>query len=163
MDAQREIQALLGALAQSPENLPLRRHLAEVYLAHGRTAEAVDCLKEALRLAPGDEGLKRALAEAYRRDGKPSAALVIAEDLIKHGATVLLHGRSARELETLYQELRGVGARHAGTTQRAPTHHHANQTSHGSSSCYGLPAAAGLAARRAIIAGHSWSGRPCGR
>ncbi|HLF13016.1 MAG TPA: YciK family oxidoreductase [Gammaproteobacteria bacterium] len=34
----------------------------------------------------------------------------VAEDLIKHGATVLLHGRSARELETLYQELRGVGA-----------------------------------------------------
>lgn len=97
MDAEREIPALLDALAQSPENVPLRRHLAEVYLAHGRTAEAVDCLKEALRLTPGDVELKRALAEAYRRDGKLPTALVIAEDLIKQGqgsgAAHLLHAR----------------------------------------------------------------------
>jgi NAD(P)-dependent dehydrogenase (short-subunit alcohol dehydrogenase family) len=33
----------------------------------------------------------------------------VAEDLVKHGATVLLHGRSAPALEALYQELRQLG------------------------------------------------------
>jgi NAD(P)-dependent dehydrogenase (short-subunit alcohol dehydrogenase family) len=33
----------------------------------------------------------------------------VARDLVKHGATVLLHGRNERALEALYQELRQIG------------------------------------------------------
>jgi len=33
----------------------------------------------------------------------------VARDLVKHGATVILHGRSERALEALYQDLRALG------------------------------------------------------
>ena len=33
----------------------------------------------------------------------------VATDLVRHGATVLLHGRNAERLERLYQELRVLG------------------------------------------------------
>ncbi len=33
----------------------------------------------------------------------------VAHDLVKHGATVVLHGRSEKALEALYQELRQIG------------------------------------------------------
>ena len=33
----------------------------------------------------------------------------VATDLVKHGATVILHGRNAKTLDALYEELRKLG------------------------------------------------------
>ncbi len=77
------IQALREALKFSPENLPLRRHLAESLLGLSRAEEAEAEFRAALVQAPDDSGLKLGLARAYDQQGKDSHALVIVEDLIK--------------------------------------------------------------------------------
>ncbi len=77
------LRALREALQVSPENVPLRRHLATQLLEQGRAEEAEREFREALRLAPRDETLKLGLARAFRVLGKRSAALVLVEDLIR--------------------------------------------------------------------------------
>ncbi len=77
------LQALREALKLSPENLPLRRHLAETLLGLGRPAEAEAEFREALSRAADDALLKVGLARAYEQQGKASHAMVIIEDLVK--------------------------------------------------------------------------------
>jgi ATP-dependent 26S proteasome regulatory subunit len=79
------VQSLRAALAVSPDNVPLRKHLAVTLLNLGQFDEAEREFREALRLSPGDADLKVSLASAYYQNDKTSEALVIAEDLVKRG------------------------------------------------------------------------------
>ncbi|HEV3167475.1 MAG TPA: AAA family ATPase [Isosphaeraceae bacterium] len=91
------IQGLREALKLSPENVPLRLHLAQTLLGLGRTEEAEAEFKDALSRAPDDSNLKTGLANAFYQQGKPTHALVIIEDLLKQrdvpAAAYLLHAR----------------------------------------------------------------------
>ncbi|GMU23203.1 MAG: ATPase AAA [Phycisphaerae bacterium] len=91
------IQALREAVRLSPENLPLRQHLASTLLGLGRLNEAETEYREALALAPRDMRLKVGLANVYYQQEKNSHALVIVEELLKLADTpptaYLLHAR----------------------------------------------------------------------
>src|SRR4051812_1949833 len=77
------IRALREALRLSPENLPLRRHLAETLLGLGRPEEAEAEFRAALTQAPDDAGTMAGLAAAFAQQGKATHALVIVEELLK--------------------------------------------------------------------------------
>src|SRR5687767_9975217 len=77
------IAALREALKHSPDNLPLRVHLADTLAGFGRFDEAEKEYRAALSLSPQDEKVKLGLAGAFYQQGKNSAALVIVEELIK--------------------------------------------------------------------------------
>ena len=91
------IQALREALRFSPENLPLRKHLAETLLSHGHADQAEAVFRNALALAPDDAQIKAGLAHAYHQQGKGTHALVLIEDLLKGpevpARAFLLHAR----------------------------------------------------------------------
>jgi transitional endoplasmic reticulum ATPase len=91
------IQALREALRLSPDNMPLRQHLADTLMGLGRPEEAEAELKEALGRAPEDARLKASLANAFYQQGKNTHALVIVEDLLKlrdvPATAYLLHAR----------------------------------------------------------------------
>lgn len=81
------IRALRDALRLSPENLPLRRHLASSLLGLGRAEDAEAEFRAALPLAPNDPDLQAGLALAFAQQGKYSLALVIVEGLIQRPDT----------------------------------------------------------------------------
>ncbi|MGB4258975.1 MAG: AAA family ATPase [Phycisphaerae bacterium] len=91
------IQALREALRLSPENIPLRQHLAATLLSHGRPAEAEQEYREAINIAPHDLRLKVGLANAYYQQNKNSHALVVVEELLRLAdtppAAYVLHAR----------------------------------------------------------------------
>ena len=82
-NADQAIDALREALKLSPDNLPLRLHLAETLAGSGRHDEAEKEFRQALSVAPGDNRPKLGLATSFYQQGKNSAALVIVEDLVK--------------------------------------------------------------------------------
>lgn len=90
-------RTLRDAVKLSPENVPLRRHLAESLLQAGRLDEAEQEFRKGLQLAPDDAALKLGLATAFFRQEKTSAALVVVEDLVRSADTparaYLLHAR----------------------------------------------------------------------
>jgi len=77
------LAALREALRLSPDNIPLRQHLAESLLGQGRPEQAEVEFRESLALAPQNYQLKLGLARAFMAQQKDSAALVIVEDLAK--------------------------------------------------------------------------------
>ncbi|MCE9534677.1 MAG: AAA family ATPase [Planctomycetes bacterium] len=77
------LQMLRDALKHSPENLPLRQHLAESLVGLGRLDEAEQEYKQAIAGSPNHLGFRVGLADVYYRQGKNSPALVILEDLLK--------------------------------------------------------------------------------
>src|SRR5688572_22874906 len=77
------IASLREALRHSPDNIPLRTHLAEQLMSAGRSDEAEAEFKHALAARPDDAKLKIGLATAFYQQGKNFAAVVIIEDLIK--------------------------------------------------------------------------------
>lgn len=77
------LAALREALALSPDNVPLRQHLAEMLLARGELAEAETAFRQAIALAPHSAELKIGLASTFLQQGKDSAALAIVETLVK--------------------------------------------------------------------------------
>jgi len=77
------LHALREALRLSPDNLPLRLHVADTLVGYGRYEEAEKEFRAALSQAPDDARVKLGLAGAYFQQGKNSAALVVVEDLIK--------------------------------------------------------------------------------
>lgn len=81
------IAGLRAALKVSPDNVPLRVHLARTLASLGRHEEAEQELREALALAPDDAEVKLALARSYRQQGKLSQAVVIVEDLCQRRDT----------------------------------------------------------------------------
>lgn len=77
------IDILRAALAVSPDNSPLRRHLADSLAKLGRHAEAADELRTLLASRHDDEELKLDLADSFYQQAKNSEALVIVEDVVR--------------------------------------------------------------------------------
>jgi AAA+ superfamily predicted ATPase len=80
------VRALRDALAASPDNMVLRRHLAELLVSAGKLSEAVIEYRQALSLSPRDDSLRLPLATVYKDLGNDSAALVIVEEILKQRA-----------------------------------------------------------------------------
>ena len=76
------IQPLRQALSVSPDNIPLRLHLAASLMGIGRLGEAETEYRQALAIDPGNQEVKVGLAESYYRQDKTSQAMVIIEDLV---------------------------------------------------------------------------------
>lgn len=76
--------SLREAIRQSPENIPLRQHLAESLLERGYAAESEQEYRQALSLSPRDPQLKTGLARAFYQQGKDSEAFVVLEEVQKH-------------------------------------------------------------------------------
>ncbi len=81
MNGDRAIETLREALRFSPENIPLRRHLAETLLGQGRPDLSEVEFREALAMAPEDLHLKLGLASSFHQQGKNNLATVILEDV----------------------------------------------------------------------------------
>src|SRR5690349_12021283 len=77
------VKALREAVSLSPDNLPLRQHLAETILGMGRPEEAEREFKAALARWPDHVPLKVGLATAFHHQGKASAAIVVVEELLR--------------------------------------------------------------------------------
>ncbi len=75
-----ELQTLMDAVRQTPDNVPLRKYLSAELLRRGRWEEAEIELKQALQLAPGDPELKLGLVSAFCEQKKTSLGLVIIEE-----------------------------------------------------------------------------------
>ncbi|MEO3792840.1 ATP-binding protein [Nonomuraea sp. B10E15] len=76
------LKALREAARLSPDNLPLRRHLAGQLLAGGYLTDAEAEFRGALALAPRDAELTAGLAEAFIRQSAHGAALAALEPLL---------------------------------------------------------------------------------
>lgn len=107
------VQALRDALRISPDNLPLRQHLAETLLGLSRFDEAEHEYRQALAQASDNDALKVGLANVFYQQGKNSQALVIVEALLKQGhvppRAYLLHARllvRAGEVERAIRQYR---------------------------------------------------------
>ncbi|BAZ13201.1 cell division control protein CDC48 homolog [Calothrix sp. NIES-4071] len=91
------VRALREALKFSPDNVPLRQHLAEVLLSMEQYTEAEQEYRQALMFKPGDTILKLGLATVFFQQGKYSPSLVVIEDLLKSAdcpaGAYLLHAR----------------------------------------------------------------------
>lgn len=92
------LNALRAALAVSPDNVPLRAHLAETLLATARYAEAAEACREGLSLKPGEAAQEMLLADAFQRDGRDSEALVVLESLCAKDAPARAHLLRAKVL-----------------------------------------------------------------
>ena len=77
------VRALRDALAHSPDNVPLRKHLAETLLGLGRAEEAEEEFRQVLARDRNNVELKLGLARAYHQQGKLSHAIVIVEEMIR--------------------------------------------------------------------------------
>jgi AAA+ superfamily predicted ATPase len=97
MSGDDPLQTLREAVRLSPDNIPLRQHLADSLLRSGRPDEAEKEFRQALALAPDDQRIKIGLAHAFYQQGKYTPALVIVEELLKAAdtpaAAYLLHAR----------------------------------------------------------------------
>jgi transitional endoplasmic reticulum ATPase len=77
------MDGLLEALRFSPDNIPLRLHVAEMLHRGGRSPEAEVQLREAMTLAPGDDRVRLALARCYWDQGRTSHAAVLIELILQ--------------------------------------------------------------------------------
>lgn len=97
MPEDSSIQALREALKFSPDNAPLRRHLADSLMKLGRADDAESEWQTLISQHPSDAEHRVGLAQCYFQQGKYSAALVIIEDLVARRETpasaYLLHAR----------------------------------------------------------------------
>jgi transitional endoplasmic reticulum ATPase len=71
------------ALGVSPDNLPLRRHLADALLERGHLDEAEEVYRDGLAMTPADRPLRLGLASTFFRQGKHDQALVLVEALLE--------------------------------------------------------------------------------
>lgn len=98
-----EIAPLRDALRVSPDNAPLRRHLARVLAKRGLWAEAETELRTLLRAHADDATLPHDLATAFHRQGKHAEASALLEVRADAGAA------SALELVLFARVLRALG------------------------------------------------------
>ncbi len=108
-----DINQLREAVRNSPDNLPLRRFLANALMKSERYEEAEAEYKDALRLAPDDKGLKAGLADAFQAQKKTGLGLVLIEELVNGQqpparawlvyAKLLLQSRQAEEAKEAYE------------------------------------------------------------
>ncbi|NLF09704.1 MAG: AAA family ATPase [Pirellulaceae bacterium] len=87
MSTPEAVKTIREALALSPDNVPLRRHLAAMLAESGKLEEAESEYRRALGLAPDNLDLKVALADVYYRQEKYSQSLVILEDVASQPST----------------------------------------------------------------------------
>jgi transitional endoplasmic reticulum ATPase len=76
-----EIKNLMGALELSPDNIPLRLHIAELLTKEKMFAEAGEQFQQVLERSYGNTQAQLGLANCYFNQGKFSAALIIYEGL----------------------------------------------------------------------------------
>jgi len=79
--AEETVKALREALSFSPDNVPLRIHLAKTLAGLGRAEDAEREYRAALAAAPDRLDVLAGLAEVFAQQAKTSQALVILEDL----------------------------------------------------------------------------------
>jgi transitional endoplasmic reticulum ATPase len=75
------IKNLLEAITVSPENVPLRLHLADLMLSEKMYTEAAMHFSEVLQRSYGNTKAQTGLANCYYNTGKYSAAIIIYEQL----------------------------------------------------------------------------------
>jgi ATP-dependent Zn protease len=80
------IEQLKEALALSPDNIPLRLHLAELMMNSNDFANAAEQYNEILKRNYGNIKARKGLASVYFRQKKYSAAIVVYEALLKENA-----------------------------------------------------------------------------
>ena len=80
------IETVRQAVSRSPENAPLRQHLADLLSAAGRREEALEEYREALALDPSDE-LRLALARAFLSLGRTGEAAVLVDVVLDAGGS----------------------------------------------------------------------------
>jgi len=104
------LQALREAVRLSPNNIPLRQHLADTLFSHGQPEEAEKEYRTALELAPNSLPLKLGLARAFFQQGKQSHALVTVEDIVKNpnapARAFLLHAKLLSGIGEIEQAVR---------------------------------------------------------
>lgn len=83
MGVEDSLAALREAVRLSPDNVPLRQHLADTLLAHGRGEDAEKEYRAALAMSPDNLKLKTGLAHAFHDQGKQSEAIVLVEALCR--------------------------------------------------------------------------------
>ncbi|MDX2246212.1 MAG: AAA family ATPase [Bacteroidia bacterium] len=110
MPSQEEtLKSLLEALSFSPDNIPLRKHVASILMDLQRYEEAEKHFSKGLQYVPGDIEMKLGLAEAFSRQGKKSASLVILEELMGTepplAKAFMLHARLSYQNEEFEQSL----------------------------------------------------------
>jgi AAA+ superfamily predicted ATPase len=97
MSSAEEIRALRDALRISPDNVPLRVHLAGVLARGGFYEEAEIEYRAALSRAPNDLSLQIALAQTFWAQGKAVEAALILDGLLERdsppAAALLLSAR----------------------------------------------------------------------
>ncbi len=109
-----ELSELEDAVRNSPENVPLRKLLANKLMQAKRYEEAEIEWKEALRLAPNDVHLKIGLANAFYEQQKTALGLVVIEELLQLPmppasvyllyAKLLLKSKQAAEAQEAYEK-----------------------------------------------------------
>jgi AAA+ superfamily predicted ATPase len=107
------IQNLLDALAISPDNIPLRMHVASLMLQDGLFDDAGRQFQQVLEKSYGNRDAKLGLAACYHETGKCSAAIVIYEQLADNLSLTdqvryikcLLHEKSTAHAVELYQRV----------------------------------------------------------
>jgi len=83
MISEESLNMLRDAVKLSPDNAPLRAHLAESLAAAGRFDEAAAEFTASLALAPGDAKSKLGLANCFYQLGDYSKSFVVIEDLMR--------------------------------------------------------------------------------
>jgi transitional endoplasmic reticulum ATPase len=111
--SQDTVKALREALQFSPDNVPLRQHLADTLLSLELAEEAEQEYRYALVLQPEAVDLKLGLAKSFYYQGKQSQSLVIVEDLVKRSecpalayilhARLLLNGGAVQQAKVQYE------------------------------------------------------------
>ena len=98
------IAGLLDALRFSPDNIPLRRHLAETYIRFQRLDKAEETYIDGLKVDPSDLETKKGLINVYLKQGKVKAALVLLEDLSEEDPELLiLHAKALYASSSIYE------------------------------------------------------------
>jgi len=85
MSDQENIKTLREAISLSPQNIPLRKHLADSLLQMGKHQEAEIEYRETLRLDPNNVNVKYGLARVFYQNLKYSEALVLIEEICASG------------------------------------------------------------------------------
>lgn len=85
MDYNQQIDSLRQALQFSPENIPLRKLLAQTLFNARRYEEAEDGYTEALSYSRDDKEIKLGLAKTFMALDKNEAAQIVLEELIDEG------------------------------------------------------------------------------
>jgi AAA+ superfamily predicted ATPase len=77
------IRSIREAVAQAPQDVDLRIHLADLLMEAEQYQEAIQEYRLALEARPTDASIKFSLADAYFHGGKYDVALVVLEELLK--------------------------------------------------------------------------------